>query len=127
MLNECEGFRRGGGGLLPAPRRMIVLHQRARPDGFLLMGEGLTGSAGGSGWLPWLGPRGAGSIVVLLALGVAISNADWRERVGEAGGARSFLSVAVSISSPTGGGRTIVSVTSERLRGGGDGRESRFL
>ena len=37
-----------------------------------------------------------------------MSNADWRERVREAGGERSFASVAVSISSPSGGGRTIV-------------------
>jgi len=49
----------------------------------------VAGSAGGSERLPWLGPTGAGSIVELLALGVAISNADWRERVGEAGGERS--------------------------------------
>jgi len=42
--------------------------------------------------------------VVLLALGVAISNADWRERVGEGGGETSWSSVAVSISSPAGGG-----------------------
>jgi len=91
------------------------------------MGEGLTGSAGGSGRLPWLGPKGAGSIVVLLALGVAISNADWRERVGEAGGERSLSSAAVSISSPAGGGRTIVSAAAERLRGSGDGRESQSL
>jgi len=91
------------------------------------MGEGLTGSAGGSGRLPWLGPRGAGSIVVRLALGVAISNTDGRERVGEAGGERSFSSVAVSISSPEGGGRTIVSAAVERLRGGGDWRESQSL
>jgi len=26
VLNEGEGFRRGGGGLRPAPRHMIVLH-----------------------------------------------------------------------------------------------------
>jgi len=91
------------------------------------MGEGLTGSAGGSGLLPWLGPRGAGSIVVLLALGVAISNADWREPVGEAEGERSFSSVAVSISSSAGGGRTIFSAAAERLRWGGDGRESQSL
>jgi len=38
------------------------------------------------------------------ALGVAISNADWRERVGEEGGETSWSSVAVSISSPVGGG-----------------------
>jgi len=91
------------------------------------MGEGLTGAVGGSGRLPWPGPKGAGSIIVLLALGVAMSNADWRERVGEAGGERSFASVAVSISSPSGGGRTILSAAAERLRTGGDGRESQFL
>ena len=68
------------------------------------MGEGLTGSPGGSDRLPWVGPRGAGSIVARLALGVDISNADWRERVGEAGGERSLPSVAMSISSPAGGG-----------------------
>jgi len=72
------------------------------------MGEGLTGSAGGIGRWPGLSPKAAGSIVVLLALEVGISNADWRERVAEAGGERSFLSVAVSISSPTGGWRTTV-------------------
>jgi len=91
------------------------------------MGEGLTGSAGGSGRLPWLGPSGAGRIVVLLALGVAISNADWRERVGQAGRERSLSSVAVSISSPAGGGRTIVSAAAERARVGGDRRDSQSL
>ena len=91
------------------------------------MGEGLTGSAGGSGRLPWVGPKGAGSIVVLLALRVAISNAEWRERVGEAGGERSFPSAAVSISSSAGCWRTIVSAAAERLRGGGDARESQSL
>jgi len=50
------------------------------------MGEGLGCSAGGSSPEPWLGLTEAGSIVVLLAPGVAISNADWRERVGEGGG-----------------------------------------
>ena len=64
---------------------------------------------------------------MLLALGVAISNADWRERVGEAGGERSFSSVAVSISSLAGGGRTMVSAAVERLIGGGDGWESQSL
>jgi len=58
------------------------------------MGEGLAGSTGGSDRLPWAGPIGDGSIVELLALGVAISNADWRERVGEAGGERSSSSAA---------------------------------
>jgi len=91
------------------------------------MGEGLTGSTGGSGRLLWLGPTRARRIVVLLALGVAISNADGRERVGEAAGKRSLSSVAVSISSPTGGGRTIVSALVERLRVGGDGRDSQSL
>jgi len=33
--------------------------------------------------VPCAGLTEAGSIVVLLALGVAISNADWSERVGE--------------------------------------------
>jgi len=36
--------------------------------------------------VPGAGLMAAGSIVVLLALGVAISNADWREWVGEGGG-----------------------------------------
>jgi len=36
--------------------------------------------------VPCAGLTEAGSIVVLLALGVAISNADRRERVGEGGG-----------------------------------------
>jgi len=126
-LNEGEGFRRGRGDLLTAPRWLVVLHYRARPEGVLLIGEGLAGSAGGSERLPCGGPIGAGSIVELLALGVAISNADWRERVGEAGGERSSSSAAVSISSPTGGGGTIVSAAVERLRVGGDGRESQSL
>jgi len=91
------------------------------------MGEGLAGSMGGSVLLPCGGPSGAGSIVELLALGVAISNADWRERVGEAGGKRSSSSAAVSIASPMGGGGTIVSVAVERLRVGGDGRQSQSL
>ena len=67
------------------------------------MGEGLAGSTRGRSRLPCAGPTGAGRIVELLALGVAISNADWRERVGEAGGERSSSSLAVSISSPAGG------------------------
>jgi len=91
------------------------------------MGEGLTGSTGGSDRLPWVGPKRAGSIVVLLALGVAIPNADWRERVGEAGHERSLLSVAVSISSPTGSGRTIVSAAVKRLRVGREGWDSQSL
>jgi len=91
------------------------------------MGEGLAGSTGGRSLLPCEGPIGAGRIVELLALGVAIWNADWRERVGEAGGERSSSSLAVSISSPAGGGGTIVSATVERLRVGGDGRESQSL
>ena len=77
--------------------------------------------------LPWLGPTGAGSIVELLALGVAISKADWREPVGDAGGERSSSSAAVSILSPAGGGGTIVSAPVERLRVGGNGRDSRSL
>jgi len=91
------------------------------------MGEGQAGSTGGSDRLPWAGPYGAGTIFELLALGVALSNADWRERVGEAGGERSSSSAAVSIASPTGGGRTIVSAAVERQRGGGAGRESQSL
>ena len=91
------------------------------------MGEGLAGSTGGSTRLPWVGPTGAGRIVKLLALGVAISNADWRERVGEAGGEGSSSSGAVSIVSPPPGGRTIVSAAAERLRVGGDRPESQSL
>jgi len=91
------------------------------------MGEGLSGSAGGSDRLPWFGPRGAGSIVVLLALEVAISNADWRERVGEGGGETTLSSVSVSISSPVGGGGMTSVIAVERLRGGGDGRLSQSL
>ena len=104
VLNKCEGFRRGREACSPPQNVLLHCINGPGPMGFLLMGEGLTGSAGGSGRSPWLGPRGAGSIVVLLALGVAIWNADWRERVGEAGGERSLWSVAVSISSLTGGG-----------------------
>jgi len=91
------------------------------------MGEGLAGSAGGSNRLPWEGPTGAGSIVELLALGVAISNADWREPVGEAGGERSSSSAAVSIASPMGRGRTIASAAVERLRVGGAGGQIQSL
>jgi len=91
------------------------------------MGEGLAGSTGGSNRLPWAGPNGPGRIVELLALGVAILNADWKERVGEARGERSSLSAAVSIASPTGGGRTIASATVERRRVGGDARETQSL
>jgi len=91
------------------------------------MGEGLAGSTGGRSRLPCAGPTGAGRIVELLALGVAISNADWRERVGEAGGERSSSSLAVSISSPAGGGGIIVSAAVECLTVGGDGRESQSL
>jgi len=47
--------------------------------------------------------------------------------VGEAGGERSFSSVAVSISSPAGGGRTISSAAAERLRVGGGGLEAQSL
>jgi len=50
------------------------------------MGEELRGSTGGSGPRPWLGLTEAGRIVVLLALGVAISSADWIEPVGVGGG-----------------------------------------
>jgi len=52
--------------------------------------------------VPGMGLTEAGSIVVLLALGVAILDADWRERVGEAGGETSQSWVAVSISSRKG-------------------------
>ena len=79
------------------------------------MGEGLAGSAGGSDRLPCWGPKAAGSIVDLLALGVAISNTDWRARVGEAGGEMSSLSASVSISSSVGGAGTIGSAAVERL------------
>jgi len=91
------------------------------------MGEELAGSEGGSNPLPCGGPRGAASIVELLALGVAISNADRRERVGEAWGERSSSSAAGSIASAVGGGRTIASAAEERLRAGGVGRESQSL
>ena len=64
---------------------------------------------------------------MLLALGIAISNADWREWVGEAGGEWLLLSVAVSISSPAGSGGTIVSAMVERLTAGGEGRDSQYL
>jgi len=91
------------------------------------MGEGLKDSPGGSDRLPWVGPKGAGSIVVLPALGVAISNANWRERVGEAGGERSLPWVAVAILSPTGGRGTIISAVVECMRVGGEGPDSQSL
>ena len=91
------------------------------------IGEGLSGSTGGSSPEPCAGLTGAGSIVVLLALGVAIWNADWRERVSEGGGDTFRSSVAVSIASPVCGGRKTSSAAVERLRGGGDGRESQSL
>ena len=72
----------------------------------LLMGEGLDGSAGGSAPEPWTGLTKAGSIIVPLTLGLAISNADWREWVGEGGGPWSSSLAAVSISSPAGGAGT---------------------
>ena len=77
--------------------------------------------------MPGAGLTEARSIVVLLALGVAISNADCRERVGEGGGETSLSSASVSISSPVGGGETTSLATVERLRVGGDGRLSQSL
>jgi len=47
--------------------------------------------------------------------------------VGEGGGERSLSPVAVSILSPAGGRRTIVSATAECLREGGNGRDSQSL
>jgi len=64
----------------------------------------------------------AGRIVVLLALGVAISNPDWRERVGEGGGDTTSPSVAMSISWPADGGGGTSTAVVERLRVGGTGR-----
>ena len=127
VLNEGEGFRRGGRGLLTTPRGKVVLQYWAKPDGVLLIGEGLWGSTGGSGPAPGAGLTESGSIVVLRALGVAISNADWRGREGEGGGEMSWSSAAVSISSPAGGGRTTSSAADEGLRGGGVRRESESL
>ena len=58
VLNECEGFRRGRGVLLTAPRGLVMLHEWARPDGVLLIGEGLAGSTGGaSDCLGWALPE----------------------------------------------------------------------
>jgi len=91
------------------------------------MGEGLASSAGGSNRLPCGRPKGAGSIVELLALGVAISKVDWKERVGEARGERSSSSAAMFIALPEGGRRTRASATEERLRVGRAGRESQSL
>jgi len=71
--------------------------------------------------VPSAGLTEAGSIVVLLAFGVSIANADWREPVGEGGGETSCSAVAVSISSPVVGGGTTSVATVERLGGGGDG------
>jgi len=87
------------------------------------MGDGLAGSVEGSIRLPRVGPIRAGSIIELLALAVAISKADWRERVGEAGGETSLLPAAVSIASPTPGGRIIAAAAEERPGVGGDGQE----
>jgi len=75
----------------------------------------------------WCGPYRGRKYLVILAVGVAILNADWRERVGEGGGEKSRSSVAISISSPLGGGGTISVATVERLRGGGDGWLSQSL
>ena len=47
--------------------------------------------------------------------------------MGEGGGETSWSSVALSISSPAGGGRMTSSAADERLRGGGVGRESQSL
>ena len=88
VVNECEGFWRGRGGLLSTPRRLVVLHLRARPEGFLLMGEGLWGSTGASSPRRWLGLTEAGRIVMLVALGVAMTRAYWIEWVGLGGGVR---------------------------------------
>jgi len=127
VLNVCEGLRGGGRGLLTTTRGKVVLHYWAKPDGFLLIGEGLWGSRGGSRPAPGAGLTEAGRIVALVALGVAISNADRRERVGEGGGEMSRSSAAVTISSPAAGGRTTSSAADGHLRGGGVGRESQSL
>jgi len=82
---------------------------------------------GGSRPVPGVGLTAAGSIVVLLALGVDISNANWRERVREGGGETTLSSVSVSISSPVGGGGMISVAAVERLRGGGAGQLSQSL
>ena len=65
--------------------------------------------------------------ILLLALGVAISNADWRQRIGEGGGKTTSSSVAVSISSVAGGGGSISVAVAECLRGGGEGWLSQSL
>jgi len=77
--------------------------------------------------VPRAGLTAAGSIVVLLALGVAISNADWMEWVAEGGGETTLSSVSVSVSSPVGGRGVISVAVVERLRGGGDGWLSQSL
>jgi len=77
--------------------------------------------------VPGAGLTEAGSIVVHLALGVAISNADWRERVGVGGGETFRSSASVSILSPIGGWGMISVAAVEHLRGGGDGRLSQSL
>ena len=56
----------------------------------------------------------------LRARGVAISNACWREQVGEAGACWTTPSVAVSIASSADGGATSAS-GGERVRVGGTG------
>ena len=69
-----------------------------------------------------MGLTEVGRMVDLLALGVAISNADWREQVGEGGGDAMSSLAAGSISSPVRGGCGTSTAVVERPKVGGPGR-----
>jgi len=84
-------------------------------------GEGLLGSRGRRPLLSVEGLCGARIVYDVQARGVTISNACWRERVGEAWPCWTTPSVAVSIASSTAGGKILAS-GGERLRVGGTGR-----
>jgi len=94
----------------------------ARPGFCLGSGKGLVASAGGGAPALCVGLGGARIIVILLACGVSASQADRSGRVGEGAGDRFSLSVAVSISSPVGGGCNTFGDGAERLIVGGAGQ-----
>jgi len=84
-------------------------------------GEVLAASTGGGPSELWGRLGRAGIIVVLLARGVTVSQALRSERVGEAGGDWSTLSVALSIALPMGCGDMFSGGGAEHLRVGGAG------